>query len=70
MIEISILTMKQGDDLTQEISRMLVLELESTPIKKKIDKIVYDFVKKNEIDSKPDAISKKIQWSVKVTLKE
>jgi hypothetical protein len=64
------LTMKQGDDLTKEVSMMLVHELESESIKKKVDKLVSDYVKKNGIDSKPEALSKKIQWSVKVALKE
>jgi hypothetical protein len=32
--------------------------------------LVSDYVKKNGIDSKPEALSKKIQWSVKVALKE
>ena len=64
------LTMKQGDDLTAEIGKMLVLELDSESVKKKVDKLVSDYVKKQEIDSKPESISKKIQWAVKVTLKE
>ncbi len=64
------LNMKQGDDLTKEVSTILVQALESDSIRKKVDKLVADYVKKNEIDSKPEALSKKIQWSVKVTLKE
>ena len=65
-----VLTMKQGDDLTKEISKMLALELESESAKKKVGKIVSDYVKKNEIDAKPESLIKKIQWSVKVTLQE
>ena len=65
-----VLTMKQGDDLTKEISKMLALELESESTKKKVGKIVSDYVKKNEIDAKPESLTKKIQWSVKVTLQE
>ena len=38
------LNMKQGDDLTREVSKMLVTELESDSIKKKVDKIVSDYV--------------------------
>jgi hypothetical protein len=64
------LTMKQGEDLTKEVSKMLVQELDSDSIKKKVDKVVSDYVKKNGIDSKPEALSKKLSWSVKVALKE
>jgi hypothetical protein len=64
------LTMKQGDDLTAEIGKMLALELDSESVKKKVDKLVSDYVKKHAIDSKPEVISKKIQWTVKVALKE
>jgi hypothetical protein len=62
--------MKQGEDLTKEVSKMLVQELDSDSIKKKVDKVVSDYVKKNGIDSKPEALSKKLSWSVKVALKE
>jgi hypothetical protein len=64
------LTGKQGDELTKEISTMLVGELESGSVKKKVDKLVANYVKKNKIEIKPEELSKNIQWSVKVTLKE
>ena len=64
------LTMKQGDQLTAEIGKMLAVELDSESVKKKVDKLVADYVKKHDIDSKPDVLSKKIQWTVKVALKE
>lgn len=65
-----ILTAKQSDEITEEIGRILVLELDSESVKKKVDRLISDYVKKNKIDSKPEALSKKIQWSVKVALKE
>ena len=64
------LSKKQGDEITDAVGKMLVMELESESVKKKVDKLVSDYVKKNKIDAKPEALSKKLQWSVKVSLKE
>jgi hypothetical protein len=64
------LTKKQGVELTAEVSKMLVKQLDSESVHKKVDKLISDYIKKNEIDTKPEALSKKIQWSVKTALKE
>jgi hypothetical protein len=62
--------MKQGDELTAEVGKMLASQLDSESVMKKVDKVVADYVKKNVVETKPEAVSKKIQWTVKVTLKE
>jgi len=64
------LSEKQSVELCDSIGKMLVAELDSESIKKKVDRMVADFVKKNMIKDDPSDLSKKIMWSVKVTLKK
>ncbi len=65
-----ILTAKQGDEITEEIGKMLAMELDKDSTMKKVEKIVADYLKKNKIDAKPEALAKKVKWSVRVSLKE
>jgi len=62
------LTDKQANDLCETVGQTLVAELGAATVKTKVDKIVADYVKKNKIESKPEELSKKLHWSVKVTL--
>ena len=64
------LSEKQSVELCDSIGKMLVAELDSESIKKKVDRMVADFVKKNMIKDDPSDLSKKIMWSVKVALKK
>ena len=63
------LTEKQGNELCEIIGQTLVAELGTATVKGKVDKLVADYVKKNKIEASPDDLSKKLRWSVKVTLK-
>jgi len=62
------LTEKQGNELCETVGQALVAELGTTNVKGKVDKIFTDYVKKNKIEAGPDELSKKLHWSVKVTL--
>ena len=61
---------RQSKQLADDIGKMLAIQLDSQTVRNKVDRIVADYVKKNNIDEKPEALSKKISWSVKVTLKK
>jgi len=63
------LTDKQGNELCETVGQALVAELGAATVKGKVDKLVADYVKKNKIDISSDELSKKLRWSVKVTLK-
>ena len=67
--EMPVLTAKQGDEITEEVGKMLVMELDKDSTMKKVEKVLADYVKKNKIDVKPDALAKNIKWSVKVSIK-
>ena len=62
------LTKKQANELCEAVAQMLVADLASVTIKGKADKLVADYVKNNKLDASPDELSKKLRWSVKVTL--
>jgi len=64
------LTDKQGDEICANVGEMLVAELEAASVKSKVNNLVADYVKKNKISADPEGLSKKLQWSVKVSLKE
>ena len=62
------LTKKQANELCETVGQMLVTELGSATVKIKADKLIADYVKNNKLDASPDELSKKLRWSVKVTL--
>ncbi len=61
---------KQSIELCDNVGKMLVTELETDAVKNKEKKLVSDYVKKNKIDEDPAALSNKLNYSVKVSLKK
>ena len=63
------LSEKQKSELTEEVGKLLVAELETQASKDKVKKIVSDFIKKNKLDIDSPTLLKALDWHVKVLLK-
>ncbi len=59
---------KQGVELCDNIGRMLVLELNSDLIKKKVKRLVVDYLNKRDIADDPERLLKKLEWAVRVRI--
>lgn len=64
------LTDKQSVELSDNVGKMLVEELDSATVKNKVKKLVSDYVKKNKIDANPTVLNDKLEWRVQVRFKK
>ena len=64
------LTDKQSVELSDNVGKMLVNELESATVKNKVKKLVSDYVKKNKIDANLTFLNDKLEWRVQVRFKK
>ncbi len=61
---------RQSRELVDEIGKLLAVQLDSEQIKNKVNRIIADYCKRNNINGEVMDISKNISWSVKVSLKK
>jgi hypothetical protein len=64
------LSERQNVELCDNIGKMLAMELESSAVRLKVRRIIADYVNKRDLESDTERLLKKIEWSVKVKLKE
>jgi hypothetical protein len=66
----SSLTKQQSTELLDNVGEMLTGELESDSTRKKIAKMVSEYLEENMIDEDPKTLANRIRLSVKVSLAE
>ena len=59
---------KQSVELCDNIGRMLALELNSEPVKRKVKRLVVDYLNKRDIADDPERLLKKLEWAVRVRI--
>ncbi len=61
---------RQDRELVDEIGKLLAVQLDSEQTKNKVNRIIVDFCKRNNISGEVMDVSKNISWSGKVSLKK
>jgi hypothetical protein len=61
---------KQGMEICENIGRMLVEELDSEDARNKVEQMLADYLKNNNINMDAADLTDKLEWSVKVKLKK
>jgi len=59
---------KQSVELCDNIGRMLAVELNSEPVKRKVKRLVVDYLNKRDIADDPERLLKKLEWAVRVRI--
>jgi hypothetical protein len=59
---------KQSVELCDNIGRMLGIELNSEAVKKKVKRLVVDYLNKHDIADDPERLLKKLEWAVRVRI--
>jgi len=59
---------RQSVELCDNIGRMLALELNSHGVKRKVRRLVVDYLNKRDISDDPERVLKRLEWSVKVRI--
>ncbi len=60
---------RQSRELSDEIGKLLAVQLDSETIRNKVNRMVADYVKRNNITDDASDIANRVSWSVKVTMK-
>ena len=60
---------RQSLQICDEIGKMLAAQLDSETIRNKVNRLAADYIKRNNLNMDAAEISKKVSWSVKVSLK-
>ncbi len=63
-------TDKQGMEICENVGRMLVDELDTEDVWGKVQDMLTDYLKNNNIDEDATDLTQKLEWSVKVKLKK
>lgn len=61
---------KQGMEICENVGQMLVDELESEDVWNRVEKMLTDYLKNNQINMDAADLTDKLEWSVKVRLKK
>ena len=61
---------RQIREISDEIGKMLTISLDTETVRNKVNRLIADYLKKNNIDENRANIAKKISWSVKVSMKK
>ena len=61
---------RQIREISDEIGKMLTISLDTETVRNKVNRLIADYLKKNNIDENPANIAKKISWSVEVSMKK
>ena len=61
---------KQGIEICENVGRMLVDELDSEDVWNKVEQMLSDYLKNNNLNEDAADLTDKLEWSVKVKLKK
>jgi hypothetical protein len=61
---------KQGMEICENVGRLLVDELDTEEVWGKVEQMLSDYLKSNNINEDASALTDKLEWSVKVRLKK
>ncbi|MCW4003177.1 MAG: hypothetical protein NWE95_04605 [Candidatus Bathyarchaeota archaeon] len=61
---------KQGMEICENVGRLLVDELDTEEVWDKVEQMLSDYLKSNNINEDASALTDKLEWSVKVRLKK
>ena len=61
---------KQGMEICENVGRMLVDELDSEDVWNKVEQMLSDYLKNNNLNEDAADLTDKLEWSVKVKLKK
>ena len=61
---------KQGMEICENVGRMLVEELDSEDVWNRVEQMLADYLKNNNINIDAADLTDKLEWSVKVKLKK
>ena len=61
---------KQGMEICENVGRMLVEELDSEDVWNRVEQMLADYLKNNNINMDAADLADKLEWSVKVKLKK
>ena len=61
---------KQGMEICENVGRMLVDQLDTDDVWVKVEEMLADYLKTNNIDENASDLTDKLEWSVKVKLKK
>jgi hypothetical protein len=61
---------KQGMEICENVGRMLVDELDNEEIWNRVETMLQDYLKTNNIQEDAAELTDKLEWSVKVRLKK
>jgi hypothetical protein len=61
---------KQGIEICENVGRMLVEELDTEDVWNRVEQMLSDYLKNNNINEDPADLTDKLEWSVKVRLKK
>jgi hypothetical protein len=61
---------KQGVEICENVSRMLVNELDKEDVWNRVEDMLTDYLKKNNMNADASDLTDNLEWSVKVRLKK
>jgi len=61
---------KQGMEICENVGRILVEELDSEDVWNRVEQMLADYLKNNNINMDAADLTDKLEWSVKVKLKK
>ncbi len=61
---------KQGMEICENVGRMLVDELDTEDVWNRVQDMLTDYLKNNNIEEDASDLTDKLEWSVKVRLKK
>jgi hypothetical protein len=61
---------KQGMEICENVGRMLVDELDSEDVWNRVEEMLTDYLRKNNINTDASELTDRFEWSVKVRLKK
>ena len=60
----------QGIEICEKVGQMLVDELDSENVWNRVEEMLSDYLKNNNISANASELTDKLEWSVKVRLKK
>lgn len=61
---------KQGMEICENVGRVLIEKLDSDEVWSKVEEILADYLKNNDINAEPTDLTSRLEWSVRVKLKK
>lgn len=61
---------KQGMEICENVGRILVDDLDSEDVWNRVEEMLSDYLKNNNISANASELTDKLEWSVKVRLKK